>query len=415
MSLRRVVITGLGAISPLGLNAKDSWENAKNGRSGVAPITAFDASNLQVQIAAEVKDFEAGDFIDPKEARRWDRFETLAMAAAKEAVAHAGLDLKEGTNPHRVATIVSSAIGGMHSFIEAVNTLQDKGPRRVSPFGIPGIMSNGATGLVGILFGARGPTFSIASACASGQDGIGTAFNLIRGGGADVAITGGTEATITELAVAAFDRVGAMSHKNDLPIETPSPFSGDRDGLVMGEGAGVLILEELEHAKKRGVPILAEVAGYAATADAFHVTAPLEDGSGGAAAMTGALEDAQLNPEDIDYINAHGTSTILNDAAETLAIKVAFGEHAYNVPASSTKSMTGHMMGATGALEAIFCVGAIRDNVAPPTINYHEPDPDCDLDYVPNEARELNIKTVISNAFGFGGHNSVLVIKEFTG
>jgi beta-ketoacyl-acyl-carrier-protein synthase II len=414
MSTRRVVITGLGAISPLGLSAQESWESAYNGRSGVGPITHFDASNMEVRIAAEVKGFDPGDFIDPKAARRRDRFENIASAAAKEAIESAGLQIN-GFDPFRVAVIVSSAIGGMNAFEEAVHTVRDKGPRRVSPFGIPSIMSNGAAGLIGIDHGARGPTVSVASACASGQDGIGTAFNLVRYGAADVAITGGTEATITPVAVAAFDRVGAMSRKNDEPIATPSPFSGDRDGLVMGEGAGILILEELEHARKRGAPILAELKGYCATADAFHITAPIEDGSGGAAAMLGAIEDAGLNAEDVDYINAHGTATVLNDAAETLAIKRAFGEQAYNMPISSTKSMTGHMMGATGALEAVFVVNAIRDNVVPPTINYHEPDPDCDLDYVPNEARDHELKVVISNAFGFGGHNSVLAFSEFTG
>jgi len=414
MSPRRVVITGLGAISPLGLSAQESWKNACSGRSGVGPITHFDASNMEVRIAAEVKDFDPGDFIDPKDARRRDRFENLASTAAKEAIESSGLEINS-TDPFRVAVIVSSAIGGMNSFEEAVHTVRDKGPRRVSPFGIPSIMSNGASGLIGIDHGARGPTVSVVSACASGQDGMGTAFNLVRYGAADAAITGGAEATITPVAVAAFDRVGAMSRKNDEPSTTPSPFSGDRDGLVMGEGAGILILEELEHARQRGAPILAELRGYCATADAFHITAPIEDGSGGAEAMLGALRDAGLNLEDVDYINAHGTATILNDTAETIAIKRAFGEQAYNLPISSTKSMTGHMMGATGALEAVFVVNAIRDNVIPPTINYHEPDPGCDLDYVPNEARDQELKVVISNAFGFGGHNSVLVFSEFTG
>jgi beta-ketoacyl-acyl-carrier-protein synthase II len=413
MSFRRVVVTSMGTVSPLGLGVKESWESAINGRSGVGPITQFDTSNHLVKIAAEVKNFDPANYMDPKEGRRWDRFETLARAAAKEAVESSGLEIN-GTNGHRVAVIVSSAIGGMKSLETAVHTVRDKGPRRVSPFGIPSIMSNGAAGLIGITYGARGPSFSVASACASGQDGIGQAFNLIRHGSADAAITGGTEATITPVAVAAFDRVGAMSRKNDTPTETPSPFSRDRDGLVMGEGSGILILEELEHARARGANILAELAGYCATADAFHVTAPIEDGSGGAAAMLGALKDGNLNIEDVSYINAHGTATLLNDASETLAVKRAFGEMAYNFPISSTKSMHGHMMGATGALEAILCVNAIQNNVVPPTINYHEPDPDCDLDYVPNESREMEVKVVLSNSFGFGGHNSVLAFKAFT-
>ena len=414
MSSRRVVITGLGAISPLGLSADESWESAVNGRSGVGPITQFDPSDLMVRIAAEVKGFDARNYISPKEARRRDRVENLASAAAKEAIEASGLEIND-TNGHRVAVIVSSAIGGLASLEEAVHTVRDKGPRRINPFGVTSFMSNGASGLIGIDYGARGPTFSVASACASGADGIGHAFRLVRSGAVDMAITGGTEATITPVAVSAFDRVGTMSRKNDTPTETPSPFSGDRDGMVMGEGAAVLILEELEHARKRGAPILAEMVGYTATADAFHITAPAENGAGATSAILGTLEDGQLNIEDVDYINAHGTGTSLNDPTETIAIKRAFGEHAYNVPVSSTKSTTGHMIAATGALEAVFCVKAINNNVIPPTINYHQLDPECDLDYVPNEARELPVRVAISNAFGFGGHNAVLAFKEFVG
>jgi 3-oxoacyl-(acyl-carrier-protein) synthase len=314
-------------------------------------------------------------------------------------------------NAERVAVIVSSAIGGTKAFQEGVRTLDASGPRRVDVFLVTKLMSNGAGGLIGIETGARGPNFSVSSACASGSDGIGQAWQMIRYGSVDAAITGASEATLIELGIAAFDRTSAMSHRTD---GTPSPFDKDRDGLVMSEGAAVLILEELEHAKARGANILAELAGYAATSDAFHITAPSETGIPGARAMQKALEAAQCDPEDLSYINAHGTGTVLNDASETASIKKAFGELAYNIPVSSTKSMTGHMMGATGALEAILCVKAIETNTLPPTINYHTPDPVCDLDYLPNTARQADVNVTLSNAFGFGGHNSVLVIKRFT-
>ncbi|OGO44396.1 MAG: beta-ketoacyl-[acyl-carrier-protein] synthase II [Chloroflexi bacterium RBG_16_63_12] len=408
---RRVVITGLGTISPVGHTVKETWENIVNGVSGVGPITQFDTTNFLVKNACEVKNFDPAQYMDAKEARRRDRYQQLASAASQEALKQSGLEITK-ENAHRVAVIVSSAVGGLRTIETAVRTLVESGPRRISPFAIPMLMSNGASGLIAIDTGAKGPNFSVASACASGADGIGAGWMLIRSGMADAAIAGASEASIVDTGVGAFDRVGAMTHRD---AGTPQPFDKERDGLVMGEGSAILILESLEHAKARGAAILAELVGYAATADAFHITAPAEDGSSGAMAMRNALRLAELNPEDLDYINAHGTGTPLNDAAETVAIKRAFGEQAYQIPVSSTKSMTGHMMGATGALEAIFCVQAIRTNTLPPTINYHTPDPACDLDYIPNTAREAKVDVTMSNAFGFGGHNAVLVIQRFTG
>ena len=408
----RVVITGVGAVSPLGLTAAESWQNAVNGISGVGPITQFDASDFLVQIAGEVKNFRAEEYMQAREARRRDRSEQLAAAAAQEAICQAGLEVNQA-GAGRIGVTVSSAIGGLATFQETVNVVRDEGPRRVSPFAITMLMANGSAGLIAIDHGFKGPCFSIGSACASGSDGIGTAWMLIRSGVIDAAVTGGTDSTITPVGVAAFDRLGAMSRRNGLPPTTPQPFDRERDGLVMGEGAAVLVLESESRARKRGAQIIAELAGYAATADAYHITAPSEDGAGGSQAMRLAMLSAAVNPEDIDYISAHGTATPLNDLSETRAIKAAFRELAYNIPVSSTKSMTGHMMGATGALEAIFCAKAVGQNIIPPTINYHTPDPECDLDYVPNQARELPVRVVLSNSFGFGGHNSVLVIRKY--
>ncbi|HLB45711.1 MAG TPA: beta-ketoacyl-ACP synthase II [Anaerolineales bacterium] len=410
---RRVVITGLGALTPLGLSVKESWEACVSGRSGVGPITLFDASNYLVKIAAEVKNFDPANFMDAKEARRRDRFEQLATAAAKEALVDSGLTITEA-NAGRVGVIVSSGGGGMISLQEAFETISTSGPRRVDPFTIPKFMVNGASGVIAIDTGAKGPTMCVASACASGADGLGYAFKSIRGGEIDAAIAGAAEAAISKVGIASFDRLGAMSRRNDDYSMTPQPFGKNRDGLVMGEGGAILVLEELEHAKARGANIIAELAGYAATGDAFHITAPEEQGLGSAAAMRLALQDAKLDVGDVDYINAHGTGTPLNDAAETRAIKLALGEKAYEIPMSSTKSMTGHIMGMTGALEAIFCALAIRDNVMPPTAHYQTPDPECDLDYIPNTAREKKVNVAMSNSFGFGGHNAVLVIKRFS-
>ncbi len=407
----RIVITGMGTVSPLGLNVKETWENAVRGVSGVAPITLFDTSDSLVKIACEVKNFVPERYMDAKEARRRDRYEQFATAAAKEAWEQSGLEVTE-ENAGRIGVVISSAIGGLKSLQDAIFTLKDEGPRRVSPFLIPMLMANGGAGLVSIDLGLKGPSFSVASACASGADGIGMAWLMLKAGMVDVVLAGAAEATVTPTGIAAFDRIGAMSRREDYSM-TPQPFDKNRDGLVMGEGAAVLVLERESHARARGAEILAELTGYAATADAYHVTAPDDQGRGGAAAIRKALEVAGVAPDEVGYINAHGTATPLNDAAETRAIKAAFGELAYSIPVSSTKSMTGHMMGATGALEAIFCVQAVREGVLPPTIHYETPDPECDLDYIPNQAREKKIEVAISNAFGFGGHNAVLVIRRW--
>jgi 3-oxoacyl-[acyl-carrier-protein] synthase II len=411
--MERVVITGMGTVNPLGLTVEESWKNAVNGVSGVGPITLFDPSALNVHFAAEVKGFEPDRYMDAKEARRRDRFEQLGVAAAKDALASSGLEITEA-NSGRVGVLVSSAIGGIKSLQDAVITNYTEGPRRVSPFLIPMLMPNGAAGMIAIDHQIKGPCFSVASACASGADGIGTAMLMLKAGMIDAALAGGAETTVCTTGVAAFDRVGAMSRRNEDYSMTPQPFDKNRDGLVMGEGAAVLVLETESHAKARGANILAELAGYGATADAFHVTAPHENGEGGSAAMRMALASAKATVDDLGYINAHGTGTPLNDQSETRAIKAAFGEKAHVIPISSTKSMTGHMMGATGALEAIFCVQALREGVLPPTIHYETPDPECDLDYIPNEAREKKINLALSNAFGFGGHNAVLAIRKYS-
>jgi len=407
----RIVITGMGTVSPLGLNVRETWENAIHGVSGVAPITLFDASNSLVKIACEVKNFVPERYMDAREARRRDRFEQFATVAAREAWEQSGLEVTE-ENAGRIGVVISSAIGGLKSLQDAIVTLKDEGPRRISPFLIPMLMANGGAGLVSIDLGLKGPSFSVASACASGADGIGMAWMMLRAGMVDVVLAGAAEATVTPTGIAAFDRIGAMSRREDYSM-TPQPFDKNRDGLVMGEGAAVLVLERESHARARGAEILAELAGYAATADAYHVTAPDEGGRGGAAAIRKALEVAGVALDEVGYINAHGTATPLNDVAETRAIKSAFGPLAYSIPVSSTKSMTGHMMGATGALEAIFCVQAVREGILPPTIHYQTPDPECDLDYIPNQAREKKIEVAISNAFGFGGHNAVLVIRRW--
>ena len=412
MSHERIVITGMGAVSPLGLTADQSWQGAINAVSGVGPITLFDASNFLVQIACEVKGFQPEKSLPAKEARRRDRYELLAAAATQEALRQSGLEITE-ENSGRIGVLIASAIGGLTSLEDGILTVHNEGPRKVSPFLIPMLMSNGASGLTAIDYGIRGPCYSIASACASGIDGIGTAWMLLRSGAVDVAITGAAESTVSAIGVACFDRLGAMSRRNQDYSMTPQPFDRHRDGLVMGEGAAVLVMERESHARQRRAPILAELAGYAATADAFHITAPAEDGAGGAQAMRLAMQAAGVNPDEVDYINAHGTATPLNDLSETLAIKAAFGNLAYNIPVSSTKSMTGHMMGATGALETMFCVQAVRHGVIPPTAHYQTPDPQCDLDYVPNQARQKRVRVAMNNAFGFGGHNAVLVVKAY--
>jgi beta-ketoacyl-acyl-carrier-protein synthase II len=408
---KRVVITGMGTINPLGHDQDSTWDALISGTSGVSPITLFDSSDLLVHIACEVKEFDPTDYMEVREARRRDRFEQLAAVAANEALAQAKLEFK----PERVGVIISSAIGGLATIEQSIVTAATHDPRRVSPFTIPMLMSNGAAGLVAIDIGATGPAFSVASACASGSDGIGQGFILIQSGAIDVGIVGASEAALTHIGIACFDRLGALSRRNDELDKTPAPFDKDRDGLVMGEGAAVLVIESLEHAQARGAEILAEIVGYGSTADAYHVTAPAEDGAGGAAAMRAALQSAGLDHAQVNYINAHGTGTALNDQAETRAIKAALGERAYEIPVSSTKSMTGHMMGATGALESIICVQAIRKGIVPPTIHLNTPDPECDLDYVPNQARQVEVEVAVNNAFGFGGHNAVLAFRRFEG
>ena len=412
--MEKIVITGMGTVNPVGLTVEETWKNIKNGVSGVAPITRFDATEWLAQIACEVKNFNADQYMPAKEARRRDLFEQYATAAAQEALANSGLEATE-ENSARIGVLVSSAMGGLTSLEEAIFTLKDHGARRVSPFLIPMLMANGAAGLIGIDHGIKGPAMSVASACASGIDGIGLAWMMLRSGVIDAAVTGASESTLTMTGVGAFDRIGALSRRTlaDDYAMTPAPFDKNRDGLVMGEGAGILVMETESHAKARGANILAELAGYAATADAHHVTAPSVGGVGGAAAIQQALITAGANADEVDYVSAHGTATPLNDAAETKALKAALGDHAYKTAISSTKSMTGHMMGATGALEAIFCVQAIREGVLPPTIHYQTPDPECDLDYVPNTARDSEVNVAISNAFGFGGHNAVMVVRKY--
>lgn len=409
--MEKVVITGMGTVNPLGNSVEQTWDNATKGVSGIGPITCFDPENFLVKIACEVKNFDITEYIDAREARRRDRYQLFGTAASAQAMKHSGLEINE-SNAARVGSIISAAIGGLTAMEVGIVDVHTDSPRRASPFLIPMMMPNGSAGLTSIDHGAKGPALSVASACASGQDGIGLAWTLIRAGVIDAAFAGAAEATITKVAVAAFDRMQAMSRK-PLGEATPRPFDKNRDGFLMGEGSAVFMLESESHAKKRGANIIAELAGYASSADASHITAPSETGAGGAQAIKQALASAGVNPDEVGYISAHGTGTPLNDASETAAIKSAFGQQAYNIPISSTKSMTGHMMGATGALEAMFCALAIRDGILPPTINYEEPDPVCDLDYIPNKARESKIKVAISNAFGFGGHNAVLVLRKY--
>jgi beta-ketoacyl-acyl-carrier-protein synthase II len=408
----RVVITGIGTVNPIGNSLEETWENALNGISGVGPITLFDPVDLEVKFACEVKNFDPTAYMSARDVRRRDRFELFSTAAAAQAIRQAGLE--NGVyDKERVSVIMASAVGGIETIQNGVLAMHEDGPRRISPLTIPRFMINGAAGFISIDYGFQGPSYCVVSACASGIDGIGMGWMMLRSGVADAVIAGGTEATITKIGVATFDRAGAMSRRNDDYSSTPQPFDLNRDGLVMGEGAAVFVLELESKARKRGAPILAELAGYAASADAHHVTAPCEDGSGAALAVRWALQAAGLNAEDMDYINAHGTATKLNDVTETRAIKSVFGERAYDIPISSTKSMTGHVIGASGAVETALCIQAVRENVIPPTINYQTPDPECDLDYVPNQAREVKVSVAMNNAFGFGGHNAVLIVREY--
>ncbi|GAB4518996.1 MAG: beta-ketoacyl-ACP synthase II [Anaerolineae bacterium] len=412
---RRVVITGLGMVISLGHTVESAWEAVKAGECRIDRISRYDPSHDQVQIAAEIRDWNEEQYVTKKDLRRFDRYQVYAYAAACQALQQAGWDTENMTPEmrNRTSVIVGSSVGGIESFDEQSKMVQETGDlRKVTPFGIPKLMVNGGANKISIMMGAHGPSYTPTSACATGADCIGHAYDLIRIGRIDQALAGAGDAPIIPLGIAAFDRVGAMSRLNDTPRTAVRPFARDRAGLVFAEGAGVIVLEEYEMAKARGAPILAELVGYAATSDAFHLTAPSPDGIGASNAIRMAMDVAQINPEQIDYINAHGTATDLNDVMETVAIKRALGEHAYKVPMSSTKSMTGHGMGMTAAIEAIFSVLALRDQVAPPTINLDEPDPDCDLDYVPHTARDVRMTYTMSNSFGFGGHNSSLIFKK---
>lgn len=410
---RRVVVTGMGMVSPLGHNVEETWANIKAGKSGIAPITRFDSTSYNVHIAAEIKDWDATKYMSAKDARRRDLNQQFTVAAAQEAMRSSGLVIDD-SNRGRTGVVIGSAVGGVGSYYKEIQTLFETGDsRKITPFGIPMLVVNGGSNHVSIDIGAMGQSATPISACATGADCIGHAYDLVRMGRLDRALAGGGEAPIIPIGIAAFDRIGACSRMNDNPTGASRPFSKDRAGLVFSEGAGVLVLEELEFAKARGANILAEIIGYGATSDAFHITAPHPEGLGASMAIQNALDDAGLNPTDIDYINAHGTATELNDLMETKAVKRIFGEHAYKVPMSSTKSMTGHGMGATAAMEAGFVILSLRDQIAPPTINLIEPDPECDLDYVPNEARSVAMRHVMSNSFGFGGHNVSLIFKTF--
>ena len=406
---QRVVVTGTGLITPLGHNVPDTWAAILAGQSGLGEPTQLGDYDHKVARVCEVKDFDPTEYIGRRQARRRDRYQQFATVAAAEAMAQADLLINDD-NRERIGIYIGTGVGGIQTLVEQEHVLMEKGLRRLNPFGITMIMPNGAGGMLAIDYGINGPSTTITTACAAGNDAIGHAFKAIRAGELDVTLAGGTEAILTSVAIGGFERTGAVSQ---LSSKTPRPFDKNRDGLVPGEGAGMLVLESLSHAQARGATILAEIAGYGQTTDAHHITAPSEGGMGAARAMTKALIDAGISPAEVDYISAHGTGTALNDTHETMAIKSALGEHAYDVAISSTKSMTGHIMGATGAIETVFCMLAIRDQILPPTINYEVPDPECDLDYVPNVARPAEVKVALDNAFGFGGHNSVLVIKEY--
>jgi 3-oxoacyl-[acyl-carrier-protein] synthase II len=413
---RRVVITGIGVVTPLGNDLETFWTSLKEGKSGIDRITAFDISQYDSQIAGEVRNFDPKAFFkNPKDIRRTDRFVQLAMGASKMSIEDSGLDL-EKVNRDRFGTIVSSGIGGLKTLEDQFRILLTKGPQRTSPFTIPMLISNMASGIISMEFGLRGPNMCIVTACATSNNSIGESWRMIKFGDADIFLAGGSEASIVEIGLAGFSSMRALSRRNDEPERASRPFDRDRDGFVMSEGAGVLVVEELEHAKKRGAKIYCELSGYGVSADAHHMTAPPEDGEGAARAMRIAIEHAKISPKDVDHINAHATSTGLGDIAETKAIKMVFGEEkAKKIPISATKSMTGHLLGGAGAVEMAACALSIRDGVVPPTINLEHPDELCDLDYVPNTAREQKVKVALNNSFGFGGHNATLVATAFEG
>ncbi len=405
-------MTGVGLVTPLGVGIENVWKRILNGESGIGPTTRFDVTKHDTKFAGEVKDFMAGDFVSPKEIKRIDLFIQYALAASKIAIEDSGLDMGR-EEAERVGVVVGTGLGGLPTLEKYHSILLERGPGRISPFFIPMLIANEAPGHIAIQFGMKGPNLCIVTACATGAHSIGESFRIIQYGDADVMVAGGTEANLTPLTVGGFNAMKALSTRNDAPEKASRPFEKDRDGFVVSEGCGIIIMEELEHAKKRGAKIYAEIAGYGYNGDAYHITAPCPDGDGFVRCIKVALKDANIRPEEVDYINAHGTSTELNDYIETLAIKEVFKDGAYKIPVSSTKSMTGHLLGAAGAIEAIFSVLSIRDQICPPTINYETPDPQCDLDYVPNVSRKHKIDVVLSNSFGFGGTNSTLVFRRY--
>ena len=411
--LQRVVVTGLGAVTPIGNTVADYWEGLTSAKNGVEAISLFDAAQHACRFAAEVKNFDPSGFIEPKDAKRWDRFCKFGVVAAKQALADSGLTITP-ENAHRIGVSIGSGVGGLLTMETQAHVLKDKAPGRVSPFTVPMMIPNMATGLAAIALGAKGPSSAIATACAAGSNAIGDAFQLLQLSKADAMICGGAESAITPLGVAGFASAKALSFRNDDPATASRPFDKTRDGFVIGEGSGILVLETLAHAEARGATILAEIVGYGTTCDAHHITSPTPGGVGGAAAMRLALEDGGIAADSVDYVNAHGTSTPANDSNETAAIKSALGSRANDIPVSSTKSMTGHLLGGSGGIEAVACVLALRNGVVPPTINYNNPDPECDLDVVPNTARELTLGTVLSNSFGFGGHNVCLAFRRMS-
>ena len=410
---RRVVVTGMGAITPVGNDVATTWQSLIEGKSGTAPITKFDATKFPVRFAAEVKGFNPLDYMDRKEAKRADQYTQYAVAGARQAMTNAGLVERNGMDPDRIGVIIGSGIGGLKSFEEQHDVYRERGVGKISPFFIPMFIADIAAGIVSMMFNAKGPNYATVSACATSAHAIGDAYRTIQYGDADIMITGGAEATVTPMAIGGFANMKALSERNDSPETASRPFDATRDGFVMGEGAGILILEELEHALSRGATIYAEIVGYGATGDAYHLTAPAPDGEGAQRAMKRALKDAGLEPKDIQYINAHGTSTPANDFNETRAIKAVFGDEAKKVNVSSTKSATGHMLGAAGAVEAMVSAMVVGTGIIPPTINYHNPDPELDLNYTPNTSVKREVRAVLSNSFGFGGHNTTLAIKRY--
>lgn len=409
---KRIVITGLGCICPLGNDVESSWNNLLAGKSGAGKISRFNASDYKTTIAAEVKGFDADALFGRREARHMDPFAQLGVAAALQALDHSGLQISD-SNRERIGAVIGSGIGGVSTLQEQVLVWRERGSSRVSPFMVPMIIPDSAGGILAIQLGITGPNWAVSTACATGNNAIGEAAECIRRGQADVMFAGGAESAIVEVAISALSSMNAISTRNEEPERASRPFDKERDGFLMGEGAGILLLESLEHAQNRKANILAELLGYGSTNDGYHITAPEENGTGASRCMRLAMQDAGIGIKDIDYINAHGTSTPLNDKSETVAIKSVFGEQAYKIPISSTKSMTGHMLGASGTVEALFCIKAIQDGVIPPTINYEYPDPDCDLDYVPNKKREKALAKVMSNSFGFGGHNATIILGKY--